>query len=100
MCEELQYCDLINQAANIDDCYDRMVSIWPCLVFVRNLLSLQVHIAAFAVSAYNPYFHRAGRKPFNPILGETYEYVDSDNGLKFIAEQVSQLLNMKHTAAS
>ena len=86
--EELQYCDLVNQAANIDDCYDRMVSMIPACAF-SFLFSIQVHIAAFAVSAYNPYYHRAGRKPFNPILGETYEYVDSDKGLKFIAEQVS-----------
>lgn len=29
-------------------------------------------------------------KPFNPILGETFE-LSMDNGLKFIAEQVSHV---------
>lgn len=27
-------------------------------------------------------------KPFDPILGETFEYVDTDNNLVLIAEQV------------
>ena len=34
-------------------------------------------------------------KPFNPILGETFE-LSMDNGLKFIAEQVSHML-CKHS---
>lgn len=29
-------------------------------------------------------------KPFNPLLGETFEYVDPNTGLKFFAEQVSK----------
>ena len=48
-------------------------------------------MAAFAVSSFALNFHRAGRKPFNPILGETYECVREDKGFKFIAEQVSQV---------
>ena len=51
----------------------------------------QVKVAAFAVSSFALNFHRAGRKPFNPILGETYECVREDKGFKFIAEQVRQL---------
>ena len=49
---------------------------------------MQVRIAAFAMSSYALSYHRVGRKPFNPILGETYEWVREDKGFKFIAEQV------------
>ncbi|EPQ05075.1 Oxysterol-binding protein-related protein 7 [Myotis brandtii] len=50
---------------------------------------LQVYIAAFAVSAYSSTYHRAGCKPFNPVLGETYECERPDRGFRFISEQVS-----------
>uniref|UniRef100_A0A493TJY2 Oxysterol-binding protein n=1 Tax=Anas platyrhynchos platyrhynchos TaxID=8840 RepID=A0A493TJY2_ANAPP len=33
-------------------------------------------------------FYRAGSKPFNPVLGETYECVRPDRGFRFISEQV------------
>uniref|UniRef100_F7E2S2 Oxysterol-binding protein n=1 Tax=Equus caballus TaxID=9796 RepID=F7E2S2_HORSE len=49
----------------------------------------QVYIAAFAVSAYSSTYHRAGCKPFNPVLGETYECERPDRGFRFISEQVS-----------
>lgn len=49
---------------------------------------LQVYIAAFAVSAYSSTYHRAGCKPFNPVLGETYECERPDRGFRFISEQV------------
>ena len=52
------------------------------------LYAVQVKVAAFAVSAYVTAFHRPARKPFNPILGETYEWVREDKGFKFMAEQV------------
>nr|XP_020726441.1 oxysterol-binding protein-related protein 7 [Odocoileus virginianus texanus] len=48
-----------------------------------------VYIAAFAVSAYSSTYHRAGCKPFNPVLGETYECERPDRGFRFISEQVS-----------
>lgn len=32
---------------------------------------------------------RAGRKPFNPLLGETFELVREDQGMRMIAEKVS-----------
>ncbi len=56
--------------------------------------SLQVYIAAFAVSAYACSFTRAGGKPFNPILGETYECLRPDKGFRFIAEQVSMHISL------
>lgn len=53
----------------------------------------QVYIAAFAVSAYSSTYHRAGCKPFNPVLGETYECERPDRGFRFISEQVWALEN-------
>uniref|UniRef100_A0A8C2JPU2 Oxysterol-binding protein n=1 Tax=Cyprinus carpio TaxID=7962 RepID=A0A8C2JPU2_CYPCA len=72
LCEEVEYCHLLDTAANTHDPHMRMV-----------------YIAAFAVSAYACSFTRAGGKPFNPILGETYECLRQDKGFRFIAEQVS-----------
>ena len=48
-------------------------------------------VAAFCVSGYSATYTRAGQKPFNPVLGETYECIRQDKGWKFIAEQVSRL---------
>lgn len=45
-------------------------------------------VAAFAVSGYASTKLRASRKPFNPLLGETYECVREDVNLRFIAEKV------------
>jgi hypothetical protein len=49
-----------------------------------------VYMAAFAISAFsnNRVKERAIRKPFNPMLGETYELVREDKGYRFIAEKV------------
>ena len=44
-------------------------------------------IAAFAVSGYSSSFFRT-HKPFNPLLGETFECVREDKGFRFLAEQV------------
>ena len=46
-------------------------------------------VAAFAVSAYGYCTARAGHKPFNPLLGETFECIRDDKGFKYIAEQVT-----------
>ena len=46
-------------------------------------------IAAFSVSPYASTYYRVGQKPFNPLLGETYECIREDRGWRFIAEQVS-----------
>ncbi|KAI8018100.1 Oxysterol-binding protein-related protein 1D [Camellia lanceoleosa] len=52
-----------------------------------NSLMRILNIAAFAVSGYSC---TEGRhcKPFNPLLGETYEVAYPDNGLRFISEKV------------
>lgn len=51
--------------------------------------SWQVLVAAFAVSGYSSTYYRAGSKPFNPVLGETYECIREDKGFCFFSEQVS-----------
>lgn len=72
LCEELEYSSLLDQASRLADPCERMV-----------------YVAAFAVSAYSSTYHRAGCKPFNPVLGETYECERPDRGFRFISEQVS-----------
>ncbi|XP_029068042.1 oxysterol-binding protein-related protein 7 isoform X1 [Monodon monoceros] len=72
LCEELEYSSLLDQASQTTDPCERMV-----------------YMAAFAVSAYSSTYHRAGCKPFNPVLGETYECERPDRGFRFISEQVS-----------
>uniref|UniRef100_T1JEI6 Oxysterol-binding protein n=1 Tax=Strigamia maritima TaxID=126957 RepID=T1JEI6_STRMM len=72
LCEELEYAELIDRAAEIDDPFEQMV-----------------YVAAFAVSGYGSLYYRASQKPFNPLLGETYENIREDKGFRFIAEQVS-----------
>ncbi len=46
-------------------------------------------LAAFAVSAYSS---TAGRtsKPFNPLLGETYELVHAQKGFRAVVEKVRE----------
>ncbi|XP_048117255.1 oxysterol-binding protein-related protein 3 [Alosa alosa] len=72
LCEELEYSELLDRAAHTHDPYLRMV-----------------YVAAFAVSGYASSYFRAGGKPFNPVLGETYECQRPDKGFNFMAEQVS-----------
>lgn len=50
-----------------------------------------LYVAAFAVSAYAS---TEGRicKPFNPLLGETYEANYPDKGLRFFSEKVYNLI--------
>ncbi|KAJ3087225.1 Oxysterol-binding protein- protein 3, partial [Quaeritorhiza haematococci] len=72
LCEELEYSELLDAAAGTPDPVDRMVL-----------------VTAFAISAYSSTVNRAGRKPFNPLLGETYEAVRDDKGFRFVSEKVS-----------
>uniref|UniRef100_A0A6I8N9W7 Oxysterol-binding protein n=1 Tax=Ornithorhynchus anatinus TaxID=9258 RepID=A0A6I8N9W7_ORNAN len=72
LCEEVEYSELLDKASETDDAYERMVL-----------------IAAFAVSGYCSTYFRAGSKPFNPVLGETYECIREDKGFRFFSEQVS-----------
>ncbi|KAI9809711.1 MAG: hypothetical protein M1825_000143 [Sarcosagium campestre] len=69
--EDMEYTDLLDVAADREDSAERMV-----------------HVAAFAASEYASTIGRVA-KPFNPLLGETYEYVRPDKGYRFFIEQVS-----------
>eukprot|EP00049_Salpingoeca_infusionum_P017721 m.354113 g.354113 ORF g.354113 m.354113 type:complete len:442 (+) comp16921_c0_seq1:31-1356(+) len=46
-------------------------------------------LAMFAISMYSPFAYIQGRKPFNPLLGETFEFVDIERKFRFYAEQVN-----------
>lgn len=50
-----------------------------------------LYITAFAISSLSASRarERAIRKPFNPMLGETFELVREDKGYRFISEKVS-----------
>lgn len=47
-----------------------------------------MYVAAFAMSNYSSTTGRIA-KPFNPLLGETFEYVRPDKGYRYVSEQVS-----------
>jgi len=71
LCEQMQYSELLDKAAESDDPIERLT-----------------YIAVFACTLYTV-AERLG-KPFNPLLGETYEYLNADRkNFKFVAEQVS-----------
>jgi oxysterol-binding protein 1 len=69
--EDMEYADLLDIAADRTDSTERMV-----------------YVAAFAASEYASTIGRVA-KPFNPLLGETYEYVRPDKHYRFFIEQVS-----------
>lgn len=70
--EDMEYVDLLDRAAEaIDDGGLRMA-----------------YVAAFAGSSYSSTINRIA-KPFNPLLGETYEYARPELGYRLMAEQVS-----------
>lgn len=73
--EMMEYSELLDRAADssLNECERAML------------------VATFAVSgiACQRCKERALRKPFNPLLGETYELVREDKGFRLIAEKVS-----------
>lgn len=70
--EDYEYAPvLLERAAQTDD--------WPARISL---------IGAWAVSGYAATKLRASRKPFNPMLGETFELVRAGGRLKFVAEKV------------
>lgn len=69
--EDMEYTELLDIAAERTDSTERLV-----------------YVAAYAASEYASTIGRVA-KPFNPLLGETYEYVRPDRGYRFFIEQVS-----------
>lgn len=70
-CEDMEYADLLHTAASRADSCERML-----------------YVSAFASSLYASTIGRVA-KPFNPLLGETFEYVRPDKNYRFFIEQVS-----------
>ncbi|OLL23472.1 Oxysterol-binding isoform C [Neolecta irregularis DAH-3] len=73
LAEELEYSEILDKAATLD----------PSLRLL--------YVAAFATSSFSNMRakERSIRKPFNPLLGETFELIREDKGFRFIAEKVS-----------
>lgn len=71
LAEDIEYSTLLDKAAQIDDSTLRMV-----------------YVATFAASEYASTINRIA-KPFNPLLGETFEYCRPDHKYRLIVEQVS-----------
>lgn len=69
--EDIEYSSLLDSAAASDDPLERAAL-----------------VAAFVVSHYSSTADRSS-KPFNPLLGETFEMVSHERGVAFLAEQVS-----------
>lgn len=71
LAEDVEYSDLLQQAASFEDSALRTA-----------------YVAAFAASEYASTINRIA-KPFNPLLGETFEYARPDKNYRLISEQVS-----------
>ncbi|XP_059408862.1 oxysterol-binding protein 1-like isoform X3 [Carassius carassius] len=70
--EDLEYYELLDRGAKC-----------------QNSLEQMCYVAAFTVSSYSTTVHRTG-KPFNPLLGETFELDRvQESGYRSLCEQVS-----------
>ncbi|KAI5860628.1 oxysterol binding protein [Durotheca rogersii] len=69
--EDMEYANLLDMAADRSDSIERLL-----------------YVAAFAASEFASTIGRVA-KPFNPLLGETFEYARPDKGYRFFIEQVS-----------
>nr|CAI6381886.1 AAC_HP1_G0000850.mRNA.1.CDS.1 [Saccharomyces cerevisiae] len=69
--EDIEYSHILDQAATFEDSSLRML-----------------YVAAFTASMYASTTNRVS-KPFNPLLGETFEYSRTDGQYRFFTEQVS-----------
>uniref|UniRef100_A0A6B2L4H8 Oxysterol-binding protein n=1 Tax=Arcella intermedia TaxID=1963864 RepID=A0A6B2L4H8_9EUKA len=68
--EMIEHASTLDDAAKCEDSIDQLA-----------------FVAGFAVSAYSA--TQRYRPSFNPMLGETFEYIDETNNVRFFAEQVS-----------
>jgi len=71
MAEDMEFSECLDSAAVERDQYKRLA-----------------FVAAFAMSNYSSTIGRIA-KPFNPMLGETFEYVRLDRRYRYVSEQVS-----------
>lgn len=70
MVEDLEYRHLLDRAAAAADPAERTL-----------------FVAAFIASGYSSTLARES-KPFNPLLGETFEWQSADSSCRFVCEQV------------
>lgn len=76
--EQLEYAQLLDKAAKLKSADERLL-----------------YVSAFAISQFSGYRgkERATRKPFNPLLGETFELLRTDSelpgGFRLVVEKVS-----------
>lgn len=72
--EQLEYSELLDRAARSTDAVERLI-----------------YVTAFAISSFSNtrIKERSIRKPFNPMLGETFELVREDKGFRLVSEKVS-----------
>ncbi len=71
MAEDMEYSECLDAAALQEDSTKRIA-----------------YVAAFAMSNYSSTIGRIA-KPFNPLLGETFEYMRPDKKYRYVSEQVS-----------
>jgi hypothetical protein len=75
LCEDLEYSELLHRAASCTTSAERMV--W---------------VAAFTASGFATQAKKRTGKPFNPLLGETYELDRrAESGWRAVTEQVGAL---------
>uniref|UniRef100_A0A4W5KKY4 Oxysterol-binding protein n=1 Tax=Hucho hucho TaxID=62062 RepID=A0A4W5KKY4_9TELE len=82
--EYMEHTYLIHQANATTDSMERM----KVAIFTHNYHCSTYSFLSFAVSAVASQWERTG-KPFNPLLGETYELIREDLGFRWMSEQVS-----------
>lgn len=71
LAEDMEYTSLLEKTVDCSESVDRLL--W---------------VALYILTAYNSQPTR-DNKPFNPLLGETFEWQSPDNKYRFISEQVS-----------
>lgn len=72
LCEELSHSHLLDTAALLD-----------CSSDVESSIAKLALVATFAISGYTFTQTRTTRKPFTPLLGETFQFVHSETGSEF-----------------
>ena len=71
--EDLEYHELLDKGAKSGSALEQLC-----------------YVAAFSISSYSTTVHRTG-KPFNPLLGETYELDRGrESGYRSLCEQVRE----------
>lgn len=82
MCEPLRHADILDKCCEQEDEIDRIC-----------------YVAAYTVALYSGYTRT--KKPFNPVLGETFEFIPQNKSYRTISEQVSHHppIGIVHTIA-